>query len=48
MGEDGMPAVGSIGWVDLTVEDAERVRDFYREVVGYTASEVAMGERAAS
>ena len=31
---DGGSRVGAIGWVDLTVEDAAGIRDFYREVVG--------------
>lgn len=34
---------GGIGWVDLTVRDAADIRDFYRDVVGWTASEVSMG-----
>ncbi len=34
---------GMIGWVDLTVPDAEATRDFYEHVVGWTSSEVAMG-----
>jgi hypothetical protein len=34
---------GSIVWADLTVEHADRVRDFYREVVGWTSSDVDMG-----
>jgi len=38
-----MNEIGSIGWVDLTVEDADAVRDFYREVVGWTASGLEMG-----
>jgi large conductance mechanosensitive channel protein len=29
------PAPGSIGWLDLTVEDAPRLRDFYSAVVGW-------------
>lgn len=33
---------GQIGWVDLTVGDAARVRDFYRAVVGWEYREVAM------
>jgi uncharacterized protein len=33
----------SIGWVDLTVADADRLRDFYRDVVGWTAEPVDMG-----
>ncbi|MEO0973159.1 MAG: VOC family protein [Pseudomonadota bacterium] len=36
--------VGRIGWVDLTVDDAPRLRDFYREVVGWTVGECAMGD----
>ena len=38
------PQTGSIAWLDLTVEDAPRVRDFYRRVVGWAASEVTMGD----
>lgn len=34
---------GSISWVDLTVDDAERVRRFYERVVGWHASPVEMG-----
>jgi hypothetical protein len=36
-------SVGSITWADLTVENAERIRDFYSAVVGWTASGVNMG-----
>jgi predicted enzyme related to lactoylglutathione lyase len=36
-------AIGTIGWIDLTVPNATEVRDFYRAVVGYGASEVEMG-----
>ena len=43
MGDDKKAQIGSIGWLDLTVERAEEVRDFYREVVGWTASPVDMG-----
>jgi uncharacterized protein len=35
--------VGSIMWTDITVENAERIRDFYSAVVGWTASGVDMG-----
>jgi predicted enzyme related to lactoylglutathione lyase len=34
---------GTISWTDLTVEDAEQVRDFYEAVVGWTPSAVPMG-----
>jgi predicted enzyme related to lactoylglutathione lyase len=39
----GTKPLGSIGWVDLTVADAPAIRDFYRDVAGWTASEVPMG-----
>lgn len=41
---DGAPT--GVGWIDLTVEDAAAVRDFYRDVLGYETSEVAMGDYA--
>src|SRR4051794_14615290 len=34
---------GQIRWVDLTVPDATRLRDFYESVVGWTASPVSLG-----
>ena len=37
------PEPGSITWIDLTVEGAERVRDFYKEVVGWNSEPVNMG-----
>lgn len=37
------PPVGSIGWCDLTVANADAVRDFYRGVVGWTSTDVDMG-----
>ncbi len=43
MSESGQDEVGSIGWVDLTVADADRLRDFYRAVVGWTPTAVDMG-----
>ena len=36
--------LGSIGWLDLTVEDAKQVRDFYETVVGWKMSEVSQGD----
>jgi uncharacterized protein len=38
------PSPGRIGWVDLTVPDAPRVRDFYAAVAGWTPHPVDMGE----
>ncbi len=36
------PAVGRIGWLDLTVADATAARDFYQQVVGWAVQEVGM------
>ncbi len=35
---------GTITWTDLTVENAEEVRDFYAAVVGWKPEAVPMGE----
>ena len=43
MSEPERPAVGSVCWIDLTVSDAETVRDFYRAVVGWNIDPVDMG-----
>lgn len=43
MSESGAPAFGTVGWVDLTVEEAPRLRDFYAAVVGWKAVDVEMG-----
>ena len=42
MSETSKPGVGTITWVDLTVEDAERIRDFYTQMVGWNFSPVEM------
>lgn len=34
---------GTVSWFDLTVPDADPVRDFYREVVGWSTSNIDMG-----
>ena len=31
------PKFGSVGWFDLTVENAEEIRDFYCSVVGWNS-----------
>lgn len=38
------PSVGSIGWIDLTVPNADQVRDFYAQVAGWKPEPVDMGE----
>jgi predicted enzyme related to lactoylglutathione lyase len=43
MADPTTPATGQIGWADLTVPDAESVRDFYQHVTGWSASPVDMG-----
>lgn len=37
------PKVGTIGWVDLTVPDAVRLKEFYSGVVGWGTDPVDMG-----
>jgi predicted enzyme related to lactoylglutathione lyase len=37
------PEAGAIAWTDLTVGDAARIRDFYREVAGWTVEPIPMG-----
>ncbi|MDG1026413.1 MAG: VOC family protein [Gammaproteobacteria bacterium] len=42
--EEAKPSkIGRIEWMDLTVPNAEQVRNFYTSVVGWTSSEVDMG-----
>jgi len=38
------PKPGTIGWIDLTVEHADSVRDFYAAVAGWTPSALSMGD----
>jgi predicted enzyme related to lactoylglutathione lyase len=37
------PNLGTILWTDLTIPNAEEVRDFYKAVVGWDSSPVDMG-----
>ena len=37
------PQPGTVTWQDLTVEDAERIRDFYASVVGWSPQPVSVG-----
>ena len=36
--------IGKIGWIDISVEDAQGLRDFYAEVVGLNVEGVSMGD----
>jgi uncharacterized protein len=38
------PETGLITWFDLTVENAEEIRDFYQAVTGWSSKPVPMGE----
>jgi len=40
---DQTPKPGAVGWVDLTVDDAPSIRDFYAEVLGWKPEPVPMG-----
>ncbi|MCO6357771.1 hypothetical protein BXY85_0699 [Roseivirga pacifica] len=35
---------GTIGWIDLSIPNAEEVKDFYAEVVGWKPEPVSMGD----
>ena len=41
-GGDAAEPTGCISWIDLTVSDAAPTRDFYRQVVGWSAQDVGM------
>ncbi len=36
--------IGKVEWCDLTVQDAETVKDFYQKVVGWKTQPVSMGD----
>ena len=36
--------VGKVGWIDITVDDASGLRDFYGKVVGWRPENVSMGD----
>lgn len=38
------PALGTVGWLDLTVDNAAEVRDFYAAVAGWSFEAHPMGE----
>jgi len=40
---DQTPKIGTIGWLDLTVPNADAVRDFYAAVVGWSHDGIDMG-----
>jgi len=36
--------IGHIGWIDLTADNAETIREFYEQVTGWKSSPVSMGD----
>jgi len=48
MGQDETKQIGAVTWRDLAVDDAKKVADFYRRVVGWESSEQDMGGIAIS
>lgn len=36
------PALGTIGWIDLTIPEADKIRDFYSAVAGWTSQGIDM------
>ena len=40
----GKEDIGKIGWIDLTVEDATNVKDFYKSVCGWEVTEVPVAD----
>ena len=36
--------IGKIGWIDMTVDDADGLRDFYQSVVGWNVENTSMGD----
>jgi predicted enzyme related to lactoylglutathione lyase len=43
MCEEDRNRVGAICWTDLTVDNADEIKEFYKEVIGWTVSPVDMG-----
>lgn len=43
MAEAPKPIPGTVGWMDLTVPNADEVRDFYAAVAGWQHSPIEMG-----
>ena len=43
MSEEAAIQIGSIGWVDLTVQDADKTVQFYKDVVGWDIEKMDMG-----
>lgn len=44
MSEPANPEVDTIGWIDLTVGNAEETKSFYSQVTGWKTSPVSVGD----
>ncbi|HWM91929.1 MAG TPA: VOC family protein [Thermoanaerobaculia bacterium] len=44
MSEPGKPQVGTVAWTDLTIPNADEVRDFYAAVAGWKPEALSMGD----
>jgi len=44
MSNQEKPEIGSVSWFDLTVPNAEEVRDFYSKVIGWKSEAVSMAK----
>ncbi len=44
MSEKEKPEIGSITWCDLTIPNAEKVKEFYAQVVGWIPEPLSMGD----
>lgn len=44
MGQHEQPRFGVAGWIDLTVEDAGNLKDFYQAVVHWKPQPLSMGD----
>ena len=44
MSEKDKTQIGTILWTDLTIDNAEEVKDFYSKVIGWKSEPVSMGD----
>lgn len=44
MSDPKKPEIGTIGWTDLTVPNADEVKDFYAAVAGWKPEALSMGD----
>src|SRR5262249_46347200 len=40
---DAKQPIGSVSWIDLTIPEADKIRNFYSSVVGWASSPLDMG-----